>query len=173
MPWEAAARFPSASPNRIRFAAMKLTDKSGTALALGGKLDRIEFDDDMPRFGYRLRKSAGGKLLRSWIVQYRRGGGTRRISLGSADVVSASQARAAAKQVLAKVDLGEDPQADRIDRRGKDQLRLEGVIAEFLATKEPHVRRATFKELRRYLTGVYWKPLHALPIDTIARKDVA
>jgi hypothetical protein len=46
-----------------------------------GKTDAIFFDDELPRFGYRLRSGAGGKILRSWVCQYRRAGQTRRLTL--------------------------------------------------------------------------------------------
>jgi Arm DNA-binding domain len=123
---------------------MKLDAKADAALKLGGKTDAIFFDDSMVGFGYRLRRGSGGKVLRSWIVQYRRAGASRRILLGSAEVLSAEAARTAAKKVLAKVALGEDPQAERIDRRGKDKLSLRTMVEEYLAAKEREVVRARF-----------------------------
>ncbi len=153
---------------------MQLTAKAVAALQMSaGKTDVIYFDDALPGFGYRLRGGAGGKVLRSWVAQYRRAGGTRRITLGPAGVLSAEQARAAAKKVLAAAALGQDPQADRIDRRDKDQHSFRAVVAEHLKAKQPDVRPRTLFELTRYLTGTYFKPLHALPVDTITRKDVA
>jgi integrase len=153
---------------------MQLTAKAVAALQMpASKTDVIYFDDASPGFGYRLRAGAGGKVLRSWIAQYRRAGGTRRITLGPAGVLSAEQARLAAKKVLAAAALGQDPQADRIDRRDKDQHSFRTVVAEHLKAKKPDVRARTHIELTRYLTGVYFKPLHAMPVDTITRKDVA
>lgn len=91
---------------------MKLTQKVVAALVLpAGKTDVIFFDEVLSRFGFRLRVSAGGKVLRSWVCQYRHAGQTRRRTLAAAEVVGAEAARAAAKKLLAKVDLGEDPQA--------------------------------------------------------------
>jgi hypothetical protein len=63
---------------------MKLDSRSVAALdLLGGKTDMIHFDDDLKGFGYRLRAAAGGKVVRSWLVQYRRAGATRRLLLGT------------------------------------------------------------------------------------------
>jgi integrase len=153
---------------------MNLTAKSTAALQLPtGKADAIYFDEQFRGFGYRLRAGAGGNVLRSWIVQYRRAGGTRRITLGNAAVLSAEQARKEAKKALGRVAIGEDPQAERIDRRGKDQHSFRSVAGEYLQAKEPNVRRRTFVEAKRYLTGGYFKPLHHMPVDTITRKDVA
>jgi Arm DNA-binding domain len=101
---------------------MKLDAKTVVALRLDGKKDAIFFDDTLVGFGLRLRLSTSGKVLRSWIAQYRRAGATRRMLLGSAEVLTADKARAAAKEVLAKVALGQDPQADRADQRDSDRL---------------------------------------------------
>jgi integrase len=105
------------------------------------------------------------------VTQYKRASATRRITLGSAEVLGAEAARAAAKKVLAKVALGEDPARERADRRDKDRLSLRSVVDEYLATKE--VRPRTLIELRRYLTGSAFKPLHSMPVDVATRKDVA
>jgi integrase len=154
---------------------MNLTAKTVAALQLpAGKTDHIEWDTDIKGFGLRLRRSAGGKVLKSWIVQYRRAGGHRRPTLGSADVLNAEQARLAAKKMLAAVALGQDPQGDRAGRREKDQHSFRSVAEEYLKAKQPQLRRCTWKEITRYLTtGTHFKPLHSMPIDVINRKDVA
>jgi integrase len=153
---------------------MKLDAKAVDALKLDGKTDAIHFDDAMAGFGYRLRSAAGDKVLRSWVVQYKHAGATRRITLGSAGVLGAEAARAAAKKILAKVALGEDPQSDRIDRRGKDLLTMRSQAAEFLAVKQSELADRTFIETTRYLTDPrYFGPLHKLPVDSITRRDIA
>jgi integrase len=152
---------------------VKLTTKSVASLKLPpGKADMIMFADDLPGFGLRLRAS-GERVLRSWICQYRRGGATRRLLLGSADVVGVEQARAAAKKALAKIALGEDPQSDKAARRAKDAHSLRAVVADYLAAKSDTVRPRTFREVHRYLTGSHFRPLHSMPVDAITRRDVA
>jgi integrase len=152
---------------------VKLDAKSIAALKLD-KTDAIYFDDAMAGFGYRLRRGAGGKVLRSWVVQYKRAGATRRITLGAAEVLAAEAARTAARKLLAKVALGEDPQAARVDRRGKDLLTMRSQAVEYLAAKEHELAKRTLIEMRRYLTDArYFGPLHKLAIDTITRRDVA
>jgi integrase len=96
---------------------------------------------------------------------------TRRVLLGNAAVLSGAQAREQAKKVLGRVALGEDPQAERRDRRGKDQLN--SVIEEYLQAKEVELRPRSFADIKRYLTGSYFRALHALPVDTVTRKDIA
>jgi hypothetical protein len=132
---------------------MKLNAKTVAAASLPrGKADVIHFDDDLPGFGYRLRAGAGGKVLRSYVAQYRRAGATRRVLLGSAEVLKVEQARQAARKVLAAVALGQDPQADKADRRDKDRASIRAVVDQYLAVKRGEVRPKTFVEIARYLT---------------------
>ena len=153
---------------------MKLDAKTVSVLTMPpGKTDHITWDSELPGHGYRLRLSPGGKVLRTWVVQYKRAGATRRVTLGRAEVLGAEAARAAAKKMLAKVALGEDPQADRADRRGKDRLTLRALVDEYLAAKQPQLRPRSFVETQRYLTAGYFKPLHGMPLDTITRRDIA
>ena len=153
---------------------MNLTQKAVSGLQMPpGKTDHIAWDREVKGFGYRLRTGAGGHVLRSWVVQYRRAGGSRRITLGNAAVLSAEQARIAAKKLLGAVAIGEDPAGDRADRRAKDQHSFRSVVEEYLAAKKPDLRPRTFFEVTRYLTGDYFKALHGMPVDTITRKDIA
>jgi integrase len=154
---------------------MNLTAKAVAALVLpSDKNDDIHFDDQLAGFGYRLRRrTSDGPVRRTWVAQYRRAGATRRVKLGDAGALGAEQARAAAKKVLAAVALGQDPQADRVDRREKDKLGFRSVVEQYLAVKQTAVRRHSLIETKRYLTGNYFKPLHSMAIDTITRKDIA
>jgi integrase len=154
---------------------MKLTAKAVNVLTLPpGRGDVIFFDDAMPGFGYRLRLGAGGKVLRTWVCQYRRAGATRRLLLGSAEVVGAEAAREAAKRALGAVALGQDPQGERADRRDADKLTLRKTVDEFLAVKRRELRPRSYVETERYLTSTrYFGPILGLPLDTITRRDVA
>ena len=88
-------------------------------------------------------------------------------------MLSAEPARTAAKKVLAQVHLGEDPAADRRERREKDRLSFRSQVDEYLAVKAREVRPTTLREVTRYLTGPYFRPLHGMAIDKVSRKDVA
>ena len=154
---------------------MKLTAKAVAALTLpAGKSDAIHFDDGMPGFGYRLRLGAGGRVMRSWVVQYKHAGVSRRLLLGSGEVVSAEAARTMARKALGAVASGTDPQAAKQDRAAKDRHTLKATVADFLEIKRREVRPRTFYEQTRYLSGdQYFKPLFGLALDQITRKDVA
>jgi hypothetical protein len=126
---------------------LKLTQKAVAALALPeGKGEEIAWDEDLPRFGLRLRRSASGKLLRSWIVQYTRGDRSPRIKLGDFEVLDAGPARAQARKLLGRVAIGEDPQADRRERRDKDKLLLRSLVDEYLAEKKPEWAERSYIE---------------------------
>jgi integrase len=153
---------------------MKLTDKIVTALTLDGKRDAIFFDDELRGFGFRLREGAGGKVLKSWVCQYRRAGSSRRMLLGPAEVLNAEAARTKAKKVLGRIWQGEDPAADRAERRTKDRVTMRAVVDEYIADREADWRSPTLRDNRRYLTAApYFGALHGLAIDKITRKDVA
>jgi integrase len=152
---------------------MRLDAKTVSQVSLpSDKSDHIAWDGELRGFGYRLRRGAGGQVLKTWVVQYRRGR-TRRVLLGSGDLLSAEQARQQAKKLLAKVALGEDPQADKTERRQKDSYTLGALVDEYLAFKQPTIRPPSYTNLVLYLRGPYFKPLHGLPVDTVTRRDVA
>jgi integrase len=138
-----------------------------------GVADAIFFDDEMKRFGLRLRTSG----RRSWIVQYEKWGRSRRVTLGSAAVLTPEQARHLAKQELAKVDLGADIASDRAEAKVKEKRLLKSVIEQYLQAREidlrkGELRQTSFTEITRYLTKTFTR-LHHMPISAIQRADVA
>jgi integrase len=124
-------------------------------------------------FGLRLRRARGGCILRHWIFQYRQHGRTRRMIIGSAEVVTPAQALEKARKLHAQVELGGDPQGKKAERREKDSLSLRSVVSDYLAQKTG-IKQGTLRMLRTYLEGpLYLKPLHGIPLDQINRKDIA
>jgi integrase len=154
---------------------MKLDSRMIGALTLpAGRTDVIYFDSKLPGFGYRLRASSDGSVRKSWIVQYRHAGMSRRLLLGSAEVLGAAQARELAKEALGAVATGHDPQAEKVARRHRDGNTLRALVDEYLAVKESSVRPTSFSELKRYLLmPQYFGSLHNLPLDRVTRRDVA
>jgi Arm DNA-binding domain len=153
---------------------MKLTTKAIARLALpADKADAIFFDDDMPGFGFRLRRS-GSQVRRSFVAQYRARGRTRRMLIGSVELLSAEQARAQAKKILASVAIGRDPQGEKAAARSKLARTLRSVADDYLAAKQSSLRPASFRVTKLYLTGrPYFGPLHTAGIGEITRADVA
>src|SRR5262249_10544784 len=151
----------------------KLDARTVAALNLGAKTDAVFFDETLPRFGFRLRLSHDRKrVLRSWLVQYPYACRPVRLTPPPPQGPSAEQARTAARKILARVDLGENPAGDREERRAKDRVSLRSQVDEYLAIKTREVRSKSLREIARYLTGGYFRPLHGMPVDTISRKDI-
>ena len=148
---------------------MKLTKATSGRIALPhGKTDAIFFDEDDPGFGLRIRY--GGK--RTWVVQYRIGGKQRRVTLGTVNSLDPEKARRAARDRLAQVTLGGDPQADKLVARAKAKVTLGAIIDRYLTARSAKLRTKTFDEIERYLRK-HWRTLHGLPIHRIERRDVA
>ena len=155
--------------DRSTVARLKLDD---------GKSDQIFFDADDHGFGLRIRAD-GGRQRQSWIVQYRVKGRTRRAKIGDYPTVSPDQARKKAKTILASVQLGADPQAEKEAERAKGSRTLGSVAGEYLAMKELEVERGQYRASSFRVTKIYLKrpqyfgPLHSHAITDITVADIA
>jgi integrase len=165
---------PGRFPEIIMKLDTKLDAKTIASLKLpDGKDEEIFWDGELEDYGCRLRRNDSGKVRKTLIIQYRRAGRSPRTTLGIAEVLGAEQGRRAAKKLLAQIALGGDPQREKTARRSADKFTVRAVGDEYLSAKQPTVRPRTFVEMRRYLCGSYFKALHSVPVDQIARKDVA
>src|SRR5262245_17735026 len=134
---------------------LKLDARTVAALKLDdNKTEECFWDLTLPGFAHRLRRSHDRtQVLRSWVVQYKRAGATRRMTLGSAQVLTVEAARTMARKLLGKVATGEDPAADRRDRRSKDKVSFRSQVDEYLAIRRGEIRPKTLSEITRYLSG--------------------
>lgn len=137
-----------------------------------GKTDHIAWDGDLIGFGLRLRLGARDRVIRNWIIQYRINGRQPRMVVGDATKVTAAQAREQARKLLAKVELGGDPQSDKRERRDRDAHTLRSVAQDYLDHKTGSIKPRSVEQLRVYLLE-HLKPLLSTPIDKITRKDIA
>src|SRR5579862_4523976 len=122
---------------------MKLTDGNVAGLKMPqGKSELLVFDETLPGFGVRLR--AGGK--RSWIAQYRISRQQRRLSLGAVGIVDAAEARRRAKDAFARVQLGQDPQAEKTAARAPKarEITLGDVVDRYLPFAERRLKASTY-----------------------------
>src|ERR1019366_7819373 len=87
---------------------MHLTKRAIDALKPDGT-EVIHFDDALPGFGLRLKPSG----VKSYLVQYRAKGRTRRVTIGLHGRLTAEQARGEARKLLGRVAQGEDPAEHR------------------------------------------------------------
>jgi integrase len=105
---------------------------------------------------------------RSFAVRTRINGKTVKITLKDVGL-DLARARAATRDLLAKVAQGDDPRAAK--RRVKAST-LGGIAELFLKHTAPQVRRKTHIERERHLRRD-WAPLHGRPIAEIRKGEVA
>ena len=86
----------------------KLTKRLVESAQAGGR-DTVLWDDEIKGFGVRVYPSGA----RQYLAQYRRTGRLRRLALGAHGVLTCEQARAMARDVLARALRGEDPAGER------------------------------------------------------------
>jgi integrase len=148
---------------------MRLTATTIRSLALPDcARDKTFFDTELAGFGLRLRDTGA----RSWLVQYAVGGRTRRMTLGSPETVDPGKAREAAKDILAKVRLGQDPAHDKQASRQDAAHTVGSLIPRFLQRQRPRLRPKSFAESTRHLTKDL-RTFHALPIARLDRRAIA
>lgn len=128
----------------------------------------ITFDGELRGFGVRVAPSG----RKTFIVQYRAGGRTRRVKLGVYGSVTVDQARTEARKRLGEVAAGENPaETIRINRRAPT---VAALCDRFM---EEHVRvrckPSTESEYQRSI-NIFIKPAFgARKIQDITRTDVA
>ncbi len=149
------------------FIVPKLTKRLVESLAV--KLsDYITFDSEVAGFGIRVLPSG----VRSYLIQYRSGGRTKRLALGKHGTVTAEDARKLAIMRLGEVAHGDDPSEDR-------RLRLRAPTAASLCDRflDEHVKlRCKAKTAYDYerLIRLHVRPsLGTFKVADIRRSDVA
>jgi integrase len=148
---------------------MKLNDKTVAALTLPeGKSELLVFDDDLPGFGVRLRE--GGS--KTWVIQYRVGRKQRRKTIGSAKVLGAVAALAAAKKDLAKVELGGDPQAAKVEQRAKAADTFDVFAAQFLSRQKERLKPRSYVQVAAHMAK-HWSNFKGVSVHEIGRRAVA
>jgi integrase len=154
---------------------MKLDASTIAGLILPkGKAEQFFWDSGLKGFGYRLRRGSDPNVLhRTWVAQYRASGRTRR-STWPAERLMPAQAREAARQVLAKVTLGGDPQGQRKAERVRAARSFKSVVDAYLEAKAVELRPASLSVAKLYLQrGPYFRALHSIGITEITHADIA
>lgn len=130
--------------------------------------DYFIWDDDLAGFGLRVLPSG----RKSYIVQYRVGRRSRRISLGPTTVITCEQARTGAIKVISAARNGEDLADKRdADRRAITVRELaDRFDREHVAVR---VKDSTAKGYRRLLDRTILPALGRLRVMEVTRADVA
>ncbi|WP_339862561.1 tyrosine-type recombinase/integrase [Thalassospira alkalitolerans] len=126
------------------------------------------WDDDIPGLGLRILPSG----RKGYVVQYRAGRRSRRMSLGPSTVLTCEQARTRAITIIAAAKNGEDPAAER--DAGRKVITVKELADRF--DKEHisiRVKASTAKEYRRNLERFILPALGRLTVTDITRADVA
>jgi integrase len=140
----------------------KLTKKIVDRLELPAKGQKFVWDAELKGFGIRL--TPGGK---SYLVQARVGGATRRTTIGKHGVFTAKQARDEAEDKLREMSKGVDPV------QKKKAEKLSGITLNEVA--ESYIRDRTLKpnsirDIHKHMKGVF-KDWQKKPITKITRDD--
>lgn len=145
----------------------KLTKRSVEAAAPSTS-EYMLWDGDLPGFGVRILPSG----RRSYLVQYRAGRRSRRITLGPHGVLTTDQARGMAIEVLAEVRSGSDPATERKERR--EALTVTELASRFDAEHiAVHLMESTAREYRRNLRRFILPALGRHKVLDVSRADVA
>src|SRR5262245_60566017 len=148
---------------------MKLTANLIRSLALpAGKSEAFFWDDDIAGFGVRVR--AGGS--KNFVFQYKIHTKNRRMTLGSVTAIDIGRARETAKDLYARVRLGEDPAGSKAESRIRAAETFEATAALFLARQRTRLRPKSYENVERHLL-THAKALHGLQLTKVARRDIA
>ena len=126
------------------------------------------WDDDIPGLGLRVLPSG----RKGYVVQYRAGRRSRRMSLGPSSVLTCEQARTRAITIIAAAKNGEDPAAER--DAGRKAITIKELSERFDREHiSLRVKPSTAKEYRRNLERFILPALGRLTVTGITRADVA
>jgi integrase len=126
------------------------------------------WDDDLPGFGLRVLTSG----RKGYVVQYRAGRRSRRMSLGPSTVLACEQARTRAMAIIAAAKNGDDPAARRDAARAAITVK---ELAERFDKEHVSLRlkESTAKGYRRMLQRVIIPALGSRRVTEVTRTDVA
>jgi integrase len=144
----------------------KLTKRTVDA-ARPKQRDYVLWDEDLPRFGLRVRATG----TKSYVVQYRAYGRTRHVTLGRPGPLTPDGARKLALGVLAEVAAGGDPAEDRDTSR--EALTLRQLAFRYVAEHaEPRKKPRSAAEDRRMLERDILPVLGSRRVLQISRAEV-
>jgi len=145
----------------------KLTKRTIDALQ-PGDADYFVWDTEIVGFGIRVMRSGA----KTYQAQYRKGGRTRRVSLGRHGNITAEQARLKAREVMGLVAKGENP-AEEISQHRRAPT-IAALCDRFLADHvAERCKSSTAAEYKRSL-NLFVKPaIGAFKVVDVERRDIA
>lgn len=145
----------------------KLTKRDVEALPLREKY-YIVFDETLPRFGVRILPSG----LKTFLVQYRTGGRTRRVKIGHFGVVTADEARKTALELLGAVAKGRNPAQEVGEHRAAPTVAsvCDRFMHEHAALR---CKPSTQKSYQWVINKIIKPEIGPFKIVDVARSDIA
>jgi len=132
----------------------------------------VAYDVSVPGFGCRITRNG----VRSWVFEYRPGGGrrspTRRMTIGRVDALAYAKARKAAETLYHRTRLGEDPAGARDDQRAAPTI---ATLAERYLSEEirPARKPRTAKLYVQYIKNHIGPALGRKRARDVSFNDVA
>jgi integrase len=132
----------------------------------------IAFDAMLKGFGVRVQPSGA----KSWVVEYRPGGGgrsigKRRLKLGDTFELTPAEARKMARTVLSRVRLGSDPALDRSTARR--QMTVAALAEEFIKDHARAKRKlSTARDYAQVLRKMVVPAIGSRKVDTVTRSTI-
>jgi integrase len=146
---------------------MKLTKSTVEGARLPEKGQRFIWDDELRGLGVRLTPTA-----RTYVVQARVNGATRRVTIGRHGVLTVQEARKAAIGELSKMTRGIDPVTEKKKARATS-VTLEEVVKQYLKDRG-HLKASTRTDIQKHLEGIFadWKdrPVAKITRDMVLRR---
>jgi len=145
----------------------KLTKRFVESLVIESK-DYIAFDTEVNGFGIRVMPSG----RKSYVIQYRTGGRTRRMVIGRHGTVTSDEARKEAVRRLGEVARGDDPSKERGDRRRAPTVAYlcDRFIEDYAMPKlKPRTVVTYNSQIKNYIRP----KLGSFKIEDVRRADIA
>src|SRR5262249_59687282 len=130
-----------------------------------GKVEHIEFDDNMPGFGLRIR-NGGNREHRTYIVQYKIGPKQRRMTLGNVAKIGLDEAKRKARKIFGAVADGKDPANEKAVARTEASHTFDVIASQFLIVQQAKLKRRSLIETQRFLKE-HWSSVHRCALASI------
>jgi integrase len=130
--------------------------------------DKVYFDERLPGFGLRVRKSGA----HSWMIKYVFGGRVRRLVLGSLNALDPGKAFDTAKDLMARIRIGRDPALEKAQAHLRAAESFGALLPRFLERQRARQKPRSYLETERHLL-VHAKALHGLPVEGVDRRTIA
>lgn len=144
----------------------KLTKRYIDSLEPNGR-DQIIFDDELPRFGVRVKPSGAT----SFVLRYRHQGRNRSYTIGSYGVMTPDAARKHARMVLGDIERGNDPSSLR--KSAREAPTMVDLADDYLDRHAIPNKRPKSVEGDRTLLSKYIRPrLGPVKVAEVSRRDI-